>query len=302
MTSKDHSDHGLPRGDNAPLATDNNNKEKKMTPNFVVNPKKCTACKLCICDCPRSIIELDVATQLPKLTSDNCLQCQHCLAICPTGAISILGFEPENSIAITQNCLPSKQQMKTFVRARRSVRHFVQENVSPDLIDELLSDTANAPTGCNDRELSFTVIDGIKAIQNLRNEVVLLITQKQKENVTIPQFLIDGVNNYKANGADDFFRNAPHLLIVSASKNATCAQEDVIIALSYFELLAQSAGLGTTWCGIFKFILDAVPQLAQTIGLDKDITYSYAMMFGKPKIKYSRTAQHDASVKIHKIK
>ncbi|MDR1453512.1 MAG: 4Fe-4S binding protein, partial [Candidatus Margulisbacteria bacterium] len=113
-----------------------------MNLNFMVDSKKCTGCKACVSDCPRNIIKFD--THIPKLLNDNCLQCQHCLAVCPTGAISILGFKPENSIRINEKSLPSKEQMKTFVRARRSVRQFAQEDVSPVLIDELLSDTANA--------------------------------------------------------------------------------------------------------------------------------------------------------------
>jgi hypothetical protein len=53
---------------------------------------------------------------------------------------------------------------------------------------------------------------------------------------------------------------------------------------------------------MLKFIMDAVPELAGTIGLGKDTAYCYAMMFGKPSVKYARTVQHDNTAKIHKIK
>ena len=43
------------------------------------------------------------------------------------------------------------------------------------------------------------------------------------------------------------FRGAPHLLVVSASPESVCPAEDVNLALAYFELMAQSAGLGTVW-------------------------------------------------------
>jgi Fe-S-cluster-containing hydrogenase component 2 len=267
---------------------------------FVVDAAKCSGCKACVAECPRGIIKFD--THVPELTSDSCLQCQHCLAVCPTGAISILGFKPEDSIPLTANALPSKSQMKTFVRARRSVRRFARENVAPALIDELLRDTANAPTGCNDRELTFTVIDDMAIMQDLRQRVVAAVEQKDKANVAMPQFLIDGVRNYKEHGVDDFFRNAPHLLIISAGNKANCGHEDVIIALSYFELLAQSAGIGTTWCGYFKYVLDAVPELADVIGLDKDTSFCYAMMFGKPAVQYARTVQHDETATVRRVK
>jgi ferredoxin len=75
-----------------------------MDLNFVVDAKKCSGCKACVSDCPHTIIKFDA--HIPKLINDDCLQCQHCLAVCPTGAISILGFKPENSIPLTEKSLP----------------------------------------------------------------------------------------------------------------------------------------------------------------------------------------------------
>ena len=88
-----------------------------------------------------------------------------------------------------------------------------------------------------------------------------------------------------------FFAGA-HLLIVSASPQSPCATEDVPIALSYFELLAQCAELGTLWCGLLKLAFLAVPELKTLVDLPPDHHF-YAMLFGHPAIHYARTVQRD---------
>jgi nitroreductase len=117
----------------------------------------------------------------------------------------------------------------------------------------------------------------------------------------MPVFLTDAVTRYRRNGEDDFFRGAPHLLVVASGAEADCGAEDVIIALSYFELLAQSAGIGTTWCGMLKFAVDAAPALREPLGLSVNFPF-YAMMFGRPDVRYARTVQRDTAAEIRRIR
>ena len=53
--------------------------------NFTVDPKRCTRCGLCVRDCIARIITRD-GDAVPSIAPENeeaCLQCQHCLAVCP---------------------------------------------------------------------------------------------------------------------------------------------------------------------------------------------------------------------------
>ena len=113
-------------------------------------------------------------------------------------------------------------------------------------------------------------------------------------------FIAQAVTAYRKSGRDLLFRGAPHLLIVSPGEKTTCVHEDVILALAYFELLAQSAGLGTTWCGVIKFVADMIPETRTLLGLAPD-AYFYAMMFGKPLVTYARTVQRDSAARIRRI-
>ena len=267
---------------------------------FIVAEDKCIQCDACVNDCPMHIISRNgsVPTVLPE-SEEQCFRCQHCLAVCPAGAISIFGLKPEDSLPLVAGVLPTREQMKTFVRGRRSVRKFRHENVPRELIDALLADLAHAPTGCNDCDLVFSVVDDRREIERFLEQIVSLI-----ENATIidaPEFIRAAVESYRRDKTDFIFRGAPHLLIVSPGTKAHCGQEDSVLALAYFELLAQSAGLGTTWCGMLKLAADAVQGVRELFGLQPD-AYFYAMMFGHPDVQYARTVQRDNAAVIRTIK
>jgi hypothetical protein len=90
-------------------------------------------------------------------------------------------------------------------------------------------------------------------------------------------------------------------LIVSAGPEAICPSEDATLALAYFELLAQSAGLGTVWWGMFKMLMLALPELKPVIGIPDDHQYYYAMLFGVPAVRYARTVQRDDAAVVRLI-
>ncbi|MDR0467001.1 MAG: nitroreductase family protein, partial [Deltaproteobacteria bacterium] len=228
---------------------------------FRVDTEKCTQCDACVKDCPSEIIHRPGTT--PEVAASDagaCLECQHCLAVCPSGAISAFGLKPENGIPLLAGAVPSYRQMKTLVRGRRSVRQFLDEDLPPALIDELLADIAHAPTGCNDRDLVFSLVPDRKAMGVLREKVMQAIEAQRDAGTNQHDFLAAAVQEYRNNGKDSFFRGAPHLLVVSHGEKARCGQEDAVLALAYFDLLAQSAGLGTTWCGMIKIVADMVPE------------------------------------------
>jgi len=95
----------------------------------------------------------------------------------------------------------------------------------------------------------------------------------------------------KENGSDVIFRGAPHLVIASTPKSTPCPDANPQIALFYFELMAQSMGLGTVWDGIFKRALLMLPGLSARLGIPEDHLIGYAMAFGKPAVQYHRTVE-----------
>ena len=61
--------------------------------------------------------------------------------------------------------------------------------------------------------------------------------------------------------------------------------------MSYFELYAQSLGLGTLWCGLFIWSLLAMPEFLERLGVPEGYVPGYAMMFGNTGLNYPRATQ-----------
>jgi ferredoxin len=271
---------------------------------FVVDRAACDHCGLCVNDCPVRIIELD-EFGFPAVSAEReaqCIGCEHCLAICPTGAVTVQGVRPENSKCVTADGLPTFEQMDRLVRSRRSVRQYRQDNVDPNLIARLLDALGHAPTGGNVRQLRFTLIENRDTLTKLRTQMHEAIVTAADRGLLPPRalFLAETVKCWRNERRDHLFRGAPHLLVVSAPPTTPCPQQDVPLTLAYFELLAQSAGLGTVWFGYLKVILEALPSLKALLNLEQDHVY-YGILFGNPATKYVRTVQREGSAQLYRL-
>jgi nitroreductase/NAD-dependent dihydropyrimidine dehydrogenase PreA subunit len=272
---------------------------------FVVDENKCTRCGQCVRDCVAKIIRqtgANVPHILPEAEA-NCIRCQHCLAVCPSAAVSIFGRAPSASVPLKADSFPSLGNMLNLVRGRRSVRQYRDENVNPDVLRQLLETLGNVPTGVNRMALTFSVIDDIDAMRRFRDKAYRLIADAVKAG-SLPDptmsFLQGAADAWRERGEDTIFRGAPHLLLVSAGPDSACPQEDVALALAYFELTAQCAGLGTVWCGLMKWAMESVPALKTSVGIPPDHSY-YAMLFGLPSVHYPRAVQRDGTGQIRRI-
>ncbi|MBM4163067.1 MAG: nitroreductase [Lentisphaerae bacterium] len=271
---------------------------------FRVNGTTCTRCGQCVLDCPSQIIERS-GDAPPRIRAENegdCIQCQHCLAVCPAAAISISGRDPAASIALAGGSLPTLDAMTNLIRGRRSVRRYRDENVDPRLLRRLLAALGNAPTGCNRMGLTFSVVDDKDAMQRFRLKALNGLAEMTKAGLLRDPsgFISEAAPAWFDQGVDIIFRGAPHLLVVSASLESACPQEDVNLALAYFELMAQSAGLGTVWCGLAKMVLEQLPELREVVGVAPG-QYYYAMLFGLPAVRYARTVQRDEGARVRRI-
>ncbi len=261
---------------------------------FKVDKEKCTLCGLCVADCPAKIVVMvGNVPMVPPEKEPLCYKCQHCLAVCPTGAVSIFGLDPADSIPIAGG-FPTAQQMEALIKGRRSVRCYKDENLDPVLIRRLLDVAWHAPTGKNDRKVRFTLIDNKEGLAKFRVEALGGIERLADAGKLPPgmERFADFPKLWATKKIDILFRGAPHLLVASVPKDSPTPAADCFIALAYFELLAQSQGIGTVWDGLFKWTMDIVPELPKKLGIPADHLIGYAMAFGKPDIQFARTVQH----------
>jgi len=188
--------------------------------------------------------------------------------------------------------------MMMLVRGRRSIRHYKNENVSKAIIRQLLLAIANAPTGNNTRKLTFTVIDDLQTMKAFQEKLMIVLSAALNYDKKKNNWFLENIGPVlREKGPSSIFYDAPHLLIVSSPTEVYTSKEDVIIALTYFELTANCAGLGTVWCGTVKTMLESLPELKKLLNIPED-SYYFPILFGLPAIKYHRTTQRDDSAAI----
>lgn len=261
-----------------------------MPINFKIDENKCIHCGLCEKDCVANIIKLD-HEKFPRMKDETkCTKCQHCLAVCPVGAISILDKNPENSDFC--NNFPESDKLLNLIKSRRSFRSYKQENLDEDRMNKLKDMLKYPPTGCNNHSLHLAIIDDKDVMDRFRNRTnnkVKKMFLATKNNAITKKF--ERYKNAFLNGNDVIFRNAPHMIVASAPLNSPCMEQDSIINLSYFELYAQSLGVGTLWCGFARICLQMFPDLCEFLEIPDGYKPIYVMLFGPTDLKYTRTVQ-----------
>ncbi len=264
---------------------------------FTIDLETCIGCGQCASDCPAMIISM--ATGVPTITPDLesfCIRCMHCVAICSEGSVSIHGYGPQEGAPLPSKIMVMPEQMEMLIKRRRSVRNYRDENLNPKLIDKLLEVAGHAPSGHNDRQLLYTLVDDKGVLFDLREEAITGLEKLFNEK-KLPEGLdmfADIIEAWKKSGTDILFRGAPHLLIISALDESAAPLQDCLIALTTFELYAQSHGIGTIWNGLAMLtISELVPSLKKRLAIPEDHRIGYVMGFGYPAIQYERTINRE---------
>ncbi|PHR29831.1 MAG: nitroreductase [Desulfotalea sp.] len=272
---------------------------------FTINEETCISCGQCASDCPAMIISMD--TNLPQIAEDlaqYCIACLHCVAVCSEGAVSILGYGPEDGITLDTATVAGPEAVELLIKKRRSVRNYQDENVDPELTERLVAVASHAPSAHNDRALLYTLVDDKGIIYDLRDEAFAGLEQLIDAG-NLPEgmeMFVDIMAAWKISGKDILFRGAPHLLIVSADRDCAAPLQDAIIALTTFELYAQANGIGTIWNGLATLVIsELVPSLKQRLGIPENHEIGYTMGFGLPALNYQRTIARKAP-RINRVK
>lgn len=267
-------------------------KEKTML-QFHVDQDICIQCGECVSDCPYSIIQMvDGYPAISEEKAGQCIECQHCFAVCEPGALSVFGLNPDKSTPLKGN-LPDPAKIETLMMGRRSVRRYKEEPVESGVIDRIMEVVRSAPTGVNNGGVLYTLVEDPAVMAELRERTYDGLRKVVEDDALPPgKEFFGGISNAWDNGVDILYRGAPHFIVASVPAAGPSPMADALIGLTYFELLASSHGLGVVWNGLAKWaLLDLVPEAGAMLGIPEDHVVGYMMSFGKPAVRYHRTVQ-----------
>lgn len=248
-----------------------------------IDPTKCNKDYLCIAECAYGFMfekDQDGYPHINEALSEKyCIHCWHCVAVCPKGAVSAPGIDPNNLEKTSRKDIPSHDQLEKFIRARRSFRTFKNEPVSDEIILKWLDITRWSPTATNSQQLNWILIKDTEKIQDLAGLIIEFLKQGRDYQEIIEQW---------GRGRDITLRHAPHLLIVTLPEEYFWSMTDAATAISYLELTAASLGLGTCWAGYLTRAATAYPPLREKLNLPENHKVAGALMFGHPSHRFTK--------------
>ena len=263
-----------------------------MKSGIEVDISKCIHCASCVKDCMVKALKFNQDTGFPEMVADGvklCINCQHCLAVCPAGALSVNGVSAGNCHPV--GALPDKEAFLNLIRQRRSVRRFKKEPLNRETLDILKNVLHWTPTGCNDHRLQFFIAgkEEIAEFRKVSDRWLRFLIKSGLMSLLVPRYR--RYFDYILSGADIIYREAPHLIVVMAPAKSPCCKTDQVIALTQFDLMAQTLGVSTCWCGFAEYAFRLIPQLRKMIGCPRGYRIGGVMLFGKPAVKYFRATQ-----------
>ena len=267
---------------------------------FTIDQKKCKHDGMCAKECPSQIIILADKDSFPSLMEngeESCINCGHCVAVCPHGAFTLNTMSPAECQKIQQKLLPEADKIRELLMARRSIRFYKNRIVARDLLEELIDTARYAPTGSNKQQVQWMVFEDPANVHSLASMVI------DGAKLMLP-FIPDETMVRKMErriaawdrGTDSILRGAPHLIVVHCPADLPFAEADCVNALSYLELYAYAKGLGTCWAGYLTAAANFHEPLANALGLPKGNKCFGAVILGYPQYKYTRIPKRSAPV------
>ena len=267
---------------------------------FTIDQKKCKRDGMCAKECPAQIIILTEKDAFPTLmenSEESCINCGHCVAVCPHGALTLSTMPLAECPSIQHKLLPGAGPIRQLLMARRSIRFYKNRVVAHDLLEELIDTARYAPTGSNKQQVQWMVFENPLEVNRVASMVIdfarLMLPLTTDE--TMAKSMERKIAAWDK-GIDLILRGAPHLIVVHSQTDLPFAEADCVIALTYLELYAYTKGLGTCWAGYLTAAANFHEPLIQAMGLPQGHKCFGAVMLGYPQYKYTRIPTRNAPV------
>lgn len=262
---------------------------------LTVDYSKCNQDSLCVLECPARIIEMQEKGPVTiDGAEDICIQCGHCVAICPEAALSLDFLPPESCRPVEKALYLTADHVEHFLRSRRSIRTYRQKAVPKDVLEKVLSLASSAPTGSNRQPVQWLVVQEKKDVRSITEHVIDWMRYVVVNNPEVAEtFNMQKLISAWEDKVDRICRDAPHLIFAYSSREIGSGKADCDTAIAYLELALPSFELGSCWAGYVTFAVNQWPPLAEFLGIKEDSQVHGAVMVGYPKFSYKRIPERD---------
>ncbi|HJX13720.1 MAG TPA: nitroreductase family protein [Dehalococcoidales bacterium] len=255
-----------------------------------VDKQTCTRCGACAAVCPGGFFIFRKGRYprpIPAI-QEFCLRCGHCVAVCPADSLDHREIPLAQCPPIEPSLKVTFEQFAQLARSRRSIRAYKDKKVPREEITRLIDVARGAPTGHNAQTVRWLVFDDRGEISRLSEIGADWMRWSVENKKGMVQFL-EGVLKRQETGYDEFLRSAPAIVVAYAEKGNPIAFYDCVIALTYLELAAGTAGLGCCWAGLLQSAATGFPPMMEVLAIPEGHVPCGCMMLGYPRYGYRRS-------------
>lgn len=178
---------------------------------FTIDHEKCDKDGICALECPAHIIEMTDNGPVPAAGAEEiCIQCGHCVAVCPRAALSLNFLSPEDCMPLNKDLALDAAHTEHFLRSRRAVRRYRDKPVPRDLFEKATGIACCAPTGSNCQEVQWRVIDHKDDVRKIAAHVIEWMRHlvKTRPELALPLNMQTLIQHWEQ-GSDRICRDAP---------------------------------------------------------------------------------------------
>jgi nitroreductase len=161
--------------------------------------------------------------------------------------------------------------------------------VSNQIIEHIINDVlVYASSGHNTRGFEAVVVNGRDKLNTLTGlscdffQTIVDGGQARSFDLKVFDRIIKA---WRGSKIDRVFRGANQAVVVHCPASFVPAEPAVKVMLTYFELMANTMGIGTTWAGYFM-VAGGYAPIKEYLGIPKENNIYGAMMFGWPAFSY----------------
>lgn len=261
-----------------------------------------STCGQCIESCMAGVFRSD-NNIVKAMNSDACIECGHCVAICPRNAIVHESYP--NELESTAPALDANLLHQNLA-SLRSTRRFKNKEVPSSILKTLVEAASFAPTAHNRRDIVMDIYQGDKlynltelCMKELKSTIRLLerplvgglsrVTGRREMYVEAKKFLpeMKKTIRYWNEERDLIFFNAPVVILISLP-NRAFADADAYLAAANIRLQAQALSIESILLGGFVRIQRHSSEIRKLLELEQGYSIKAVVALGYPKQEFKR--------------
>ena len=269
---------------------------------LTVDENKCTGCGKCQERCGfKKVIHVNEAGKASfKKDRSECIECYHCLKVCPNDAIGSNG----DNIKLFRVTDETSSVLK-----RHSCRMYNDKQIVKNDLNDLLQDANLAPWAYMDfRDRKYLVVTG-KKLTELRTILLKKINRESKVFRTLIRipFLPERrkadlkfmawcfTGTIKANKIyEQLFQGAPAVVLAVGPGKNPVSKVNCELAIMQLMILAEERGFGTCYSGYIEGYMNAISKFLR---LPKNEKVFCGCMIGYPAATYTNyIRRNDTSI------